>query len=99
MGVVAGTGVLMQVAAENKDLSANVGGAGESDVAPEDQDISAHETIKKSVSREHPHAAQGMAVHFGGAEKASGTLRRFPGGYQDVPAKMTNFRWRLPNCG
>jgi hypothetical protein len=97
--VFAGTGVLVQVSPEDKYLAANVSGAGEGDVAPEDQHIAIHGAVKKSVSREHPHVAQGMSVHFGGAEKASGTLHRFPGGYQDVPAKMTNFRGRLPNSG
>ena len=89
----------MQVSPENEDLAANVGAAGEGDIAAEDQHIAIHGAVKKDVSSEHPHVAHGMSVHFGGTEEAAGTLCRLTRGDQNVPAKMANFRWRLAKCG
>lgn len=99
MWLIADAGVLMQVSTENKYLAANVGAAGEGDVAAENEHITAHGAVKKYVPSEHPHAVHGMSVHFGGTEEAAGTLHRLSRGDQNIPPKMANFWERLAKSG
>jgi hypothetical protein len=92
-----GSGVLMQVPAEDEHIATDVCTAGHREVAPEDQNVSGHRTAYKDVSGEDAHATRGVSLNFGGTEEAARVVDRFVRGHQNVPAKVTEVGRGLSN--